>query len=140
MRREPFIYGMPHDEPRDDPQLGNKRNALIVQSARQLSAAKMIRFDEISHSFQISDLGRIAAKYYLRYQTIEVFSEPLVIVKVSIPAHDRYHVQRAHEKRRSLRDAVSSHGGRRKCIGLEQGQRLTSSLSRFKSGRTKSQN
>jgi antiviral helicase SLH1 len=65
---------MPHDEPKDDPNLGNKRNELIVQAARQLSAAKMIRFDEISNSFQISDLGRIAAKYYLRYQTMEVFS------------------------------------------------------------------
>ena len=65
---------MPHDEPRDDPQLGNKRNELTVRSARQLSVAKMIRFDEIANSFQISDLGRIAAKYYLRYQTMEVFS------------------------------------------------------------------
>jgi len=74
MRKEPFIYGMPHDEPKDDPQLGNKRNDLVVQSARQLSSAKMIRFDEILHSFQISDLGRIAAKYYLRFQTMEVFS------------------------------------------------------------------
>lgn len=74
MRKEPFIYGMPHDEPKDDPNLGNKRNELIVQSARQLAGAKMIRFDEISNSFQISDLGRIAAKYYLRFQTMEVFS------------------------------------------------------------------
>ena len=74
MRKEPFIYGMPHDELNDDPQLGNKRNDLIVQSSRQLSSAKMIRFDEISHSFQISDLGRIAAKYYLKHQTMEIFS------------------------------------------------------------------
>jgi antiviral helicase SLH1 len=66
--------GMPHDEPKDDPQLGNKRNDLIVQAARQLTAAKMIRFDEISNSFMISDLGRIAAKYYLKYQTMEIFS------------------------------------------------------------------
>ena len=69
------IQGMPHDEPKDDPQLGNKRNQLITQSARQLSAAKMIRFDEVSNTFVISDLGRIAAKYYLKYQTMEIFSE-----------------------------------------------------------------
>ena len=66
---------MPHDEPKDDPQLGNKRNQLITQSARQLSTAKMIRFDEVSNTFVISDLGRIAAKYYLKYQTMEIFSE-----------------------------------------------------------------
>ncbi|KAK8853378.1 hypothetical protein IAR55_004082 [Kwoniella newhampshirensis] len=74
MRREPFIYGMPHDVVKDDPQLGTKRNALIIQAARCLQAAKMIRYDEISNSFTISDLGRIAAKYYLRWQTIEVFN------------------------------------------------------------------
>ncbi|WWD19805.1 hypothetical protein CI109_104269 [Kwoniella shandongensis] len=74
MRREPFIYGMAHDVIKDDPQLGTKRNDLIIQAARCLQAAKMIRYDEISNSFVISDLGRIAAKYYLRYQTIEVFN------------------------------------------------------------------
>ncbi|WRT70052.1 uncharacterized protein IL334_007046 [Kwoniella shivajii] len=74
MRKEPFIYGMPHDVIKDDPQLGNKRNELISQAARLLQAAKMIRYDEISNTFAISDLGRIAAKYYLRYQTIEVFN------------------------------------------------------------------
>lgn len=66
---------MPHDEPKDDPQLGNKRYELITQAARHLSVAKMIRFDEISNALIISDLGRIAAKYYLKYQTVEVFSE-----------------------------------------------------------------
>lgn len=74
---------MPHDEPKDDPQLGNKRNELITQAARHLSVAKMIRFDEISNALIISDLGRIAAKYYLKYQTVEVFSES---PKLSTPA------------------------------------------------------
>lgn len=90
MRREPFIYGefeaeqqvltegMSHDEPRDDPQLGNKRSELVTQAARQLALAKMIRFDELTNSFIITDLGRIAARYYLRHQTVEVFSESAV--------------------------------------------------------------
>jgi antiviral helicase SLH1 len=66
---------MPHDEPKDDPQLGGKRDQLITNAARQLANARMIRFDEGRHSFVISDLGRIAARYYLRWQTVEVFSE-----------------------------------------------------------------
>lgn len=68
---------MSHDEPRDDPQLGNKRSELVTQAARQLALAKMIRFDELTNSFIITDLGRIAARYYLRHQTVEVFSESL---------------------------------------------------------------
>jgi antiviral helicase SLH1 len=65
---------MPHDELKDDPQLGNKRNELITQSARHLATAKMARYDERTSAFVISDLGRIAAKYYLKHQTIDVFS------------------------------------------------------------------
>jgi antiviral helicase SLH1 len=75
MRKEPLIYGMSHEEPRDDPQLGNQRNKLIIQAARQLATAKMIRYDEVHNAFVVSDLGRIAAKYYLKYQTIEIFSK-----------------------------------------------------------------
>ena len=74
---------MPHDEPKDDPQLGNKRNELITQSARHLAAARMIRFDEIANSFVISDLGRIAAKYYLKYQSMEIFSMRIRCPRVS---------------------------------------------------------
>lgn len=69
------MAGMAHDELKDDPQLGNKRNQLITQAALQLANAKMARYDDRAHAFMISDLGRIAAKYYLKYQTIDVFSE-----------------------------------------------------------------
>ncbi|EIW72173.1 hypothetical protein TREMEDRAFT_70643 [Tremella mesenterica DSM 1558] len=74
MKREPFVYGMPHDEGKDDPQLGNKRNELIIQAARRLSEARMIRFDEMAGALAITDLGRIAAKYYLKHSTVEVFN------------------------------------------------------------------
>lgn len=75
---------MPHDEPKDDPQLGNKRNQLITDAARQLVLAKMIRFDEISNALIISDLGRIAAKYYLKHQTMTIFSAFLDRLKVQL--------------------------------------------------------
>ena len=125
MRKEPFVYGecycvyltelicsgMRHNELEDDPQLGNKRNELIVQAARQLSAAQMIRFDELSNSFVISDLGRIAAKYYLRYQSIEVFSESLASVSAARLTMCRHHVQPQDEERRPLRHALTSDRG-----------------------------
>jgi antiviral helicase SLH1 len=121
MRREPFIYGMPstsqmtgrwctgmpHDELKDDPQLGNKRNELITQSARHLATAKMARYDEHTNAFVISDLGRIAAKYYLKHQTIDVFS-------TSPYSHwdklmRRWAVPRKNAERRFIRYAFKSY-------------------------------
>ena len=69
------MTGMDHDERKDDPQLGNKRNALVLSAAKELLSARMIQFDQIANTFTITDLGRIAAKYYIRHQTVEVFSE-----------------------------------------------------------------
>lgn len=70
---------MAHDVTKDDPQLGNKRNELIVQAARLLQKARMVRYDDLANTFGVTDLGRIAAKYYLRFSTIEIFSERILL-------------------------------------------------------------
>ncbi|KAJ9110457.1 hypothetical protein QFC19_001583 [Naganishia cerealis] len=75
MRRNPFLYGMEHDVLLEDPQLVNKRNALVRTAGRRLAEANMVIFDEINNKFHITDLGRIAAKYYLKHETIEVFNK-----------------------------------------------------------------
>ena len=74
MKREPFIYGMPHDEVKDDPQLGRKRSELVTFAAQQLASARMVQFDAQKRTLSSTDLGQIAAKYYLRHQTVEIFS------------------------------------------------------------------
>lgn len=68
------LKGMTYDEPIDDPQLGRKRHELITIAAKRLADARMIQSDEKSGSFTITDLGRIAAKYYIRHDTIEIFN------------------------------------------------------------------
>jgi replicative superfamily II helicase len=67
--------GMEHDVLQEDPQLVNKRNSLVRTAGRRLAEANMVIFDEINNKFHITDLGRIAAKYYLKHETIEVFSK-----------------------------------------------------------------
>lgn len=67
--------GISRDEVVDDPQLGNKRNELITLAARHLAGAGMIIFDRQSGAFAITDLGRIAAKYYIRHGSIEIFNK-----------------------------------------------------------------
>jgi antiviral helicase SLH1 len=66
---------MTHEEPGDDPQLGNKRHQLVTAAARKLADARMIMFNEITGSLIITDLGRIAAKYYIRTASIEIFNK-----------------------------------------------------------------
>ena len=48
-----------------------------MEAATQLANARMITFDRTSGSFTILDLGRIAAKYYIRHASIEIFNKEL---------------------------------------------------------------
>ncbi|PIL37268.1 hypothetical protein GSI_00961 [Ganoderma sinense ZZ0214-1] len=73
MKKSPFQYGMPWDEVVQDPTLGAKRNSLITAAASQLAEARMIAFDRNTGSLVITDLGRIAAKYYIRHKSVEIF-------------------------------------------------------------------
>ncbi|CAO1621678.1 unnamed protein product [Sympodiomycopsis kandeliae] len=77
MRRNPMAYGMSHDEVVDDPHLGAKRLSLITGAAKRLVLCKMMEFDEGSGKMVITDLGRIAARYYIPWRTIEIFNEKL---------------------------------------------------------------
>ncbi|KIK65385.1 hypothetical protein GYMLUDRAFT_350494 [Collybiopsis luxurians FD-317 M1] len=75
MRKNPFLYGIDRNAILDDPQLGSKRNELATQAAQKLAEARMIEFDRQTGSYRITDLGRIAARYYIKYQSIETFNE-----------------------------------------------------------------
>ncbi|KAF9483938.1 Sec63-domain-containing protein [Pholiota conissans] len=75
MRMNPFVYGIARETVLDDPQLGGKRNELISIAAQKLAFNKMITYDSQQGQFQITDLGRIAAKYYIRHTSIEVFNK-----------------------------------------------------------------
>jgi antiviral helicase SLH1 len=48
-----------------------------MEAARKLADARMIAFDQRAGAFTITDLGRIAAKYYIRHASIEIFNKEL---------------------------------------------------------------
>ncbi|KAH9938549.1 Sec63-domain-containing protein [Fomitopsis serialis] len=75
MRKNPFQYGMTRDQVAEDPYLGAKRTQLVIEAATRLAEARMITFDRTSRNFTILDLGRIAAKYYIRHASIEIFNK-----------------------------------------------------------------
>ncbi|KAF8309549.1 Sec63-domain-containing protein [Clavulina sp. PMI_390] len=74
MKRNPFAYGIPYDELSNDPGLRTRREDLIKAAAKKLVEARMIGFNEMTQAFTITDLGRIAAKYYIRHSSIEIFN------------------------------------------------------------------
>ena len=45
---------------------------LIVSAANSLDKAKMIRYAERNQSLSATDLGRIAANFYIKYASIQV--------------------------------------------------------------------
>ncbi|KAJ1602710.1 hypothetical protein NDA14_000301 [Ustilago hordei] len=75
MKRTPLTYGMTYDEVVDDPHLGVKRQQLINVGVKKLVECKMVEHDTITDRLKVTDLGRIAAKYYIGYKTIETFNE-----------------------------------------------------------------
>uniref|UniRef100_A0A6Q2ZC08 Activating signal cointegrator 1 complex subunit 3 n=1 Tax=Esox lucius TaxID=8010 RepID=A0A6Q2ZC08_ESOLU len=51
------------------------RKELVVEAARKLDKARMIRFEERTGYFASTDLGRTASHFYIKYNTIETFNE-----------------------------------------------------------------
>ena len=78
MRKNPQCYGIKYQELRDDPMLMGKRREIIIDAAKRLDKAKMIRFDETNEYLFPTDLGRTASHFYVKYDTVEIFNECLV--------------------------------------------------------------
>ena len=75
LAHDPLTAGLTWDQAADDPQLGTKRRQLVEEAASRLSEAGMIAFDRLTNQLIITDLGRIAAKYYVRHSSIIIFGE-----------------------------------------------------------------
>ena len=77
MRINPLVYGLNYSDVEDDPSLDAKRRQLIHTSAMALDKARMIRYNERTGDLNITDLGRTASHFYIKYDTVEVFNEML---------------------------------------------------------------
>ncbi|KIK30576.1 hypothetical protein PISMIDRAFT_26369 [Pisolithus microcarpus 441] len=71
MKKNPFQYGLSPQTLIDDPSLVERRQQAIKSAAKQLAQLKMIDFDADTETFTTKDIGQIAAKYYIRHQSIE---------------------------------------------------------------------
>jgi activating signal cointegrator complex subunit 3 len=77
MLANPLMYGVTHNECALDPELFEKRRALIEAAAARLDECRMVRFDRRTGALAPTDLGRAASHFYLRYETIDAFNAGL---------------------------------------------------------------
>uniref|UniRef100_A0A4W3HS74 Activating signal cointegrator 1 complex subunit 3 n=1 Tax=Callorhinchus milii TaxID=7868 RepID=A0A4W3HS74_CALMI len=75
MRANPLVYGINHKAYQMDYGLEKYRTELVIEAGRKLDKARMVRFEERTGYFSITDLGRTASHYYIQYNTIETFNE-----------------------------------------------------------------
>lgn len=57
--------------------MGLKQRSLVIDAARALDKAKMMRFDEKSGNFYCTELGRIASHFYIQYSSVETYNDML---------------------------------------------------------------
>ena len=77
MRINPQVYGLNYGDVEEDPSLEIRRRQLVHTSAMALDKARMIRYNERTGDLNITDLGRTASHFYIKYDTVEVFNEML---------------------------------------------------------------
>jgi antiviral helicase SLH1 len=68
---------MTYSDLSDDPSLSVKRRQLVTAAAQALVKARMITFNELTEAFIITERGQIAARYYIRHQSIEIFNKEM---------------------------------------------------------------
>eukprot|EP00871_Galdieria_phlegrea_P002639 jgi/Galph1/3376/GphlegSOOS_G2035.1 len=75
MIRNPTLYGVSPEAVKQDTTLKQRRLQLAHSAAITLDNAGLIRYERRSGSMQPTDLGRVASRYYVTYQTASIYSE-----------------------------------------------------------------
>ena len=75
MLRNPSLYGASEGELSTDPLLEQRRTDLIHTAATTLDKCALIKYERKSGQFQVTDLGRVAAYYYVSHATVAVYND-----------------------------------------------------------------
>eukprot|EP00493_Phyllostaurus_siculus_P011774 UN11941 len=77
MLNKPSVYHLDPEDLKDDPNLEQRRIDLAHSAALLLDKSNLIKYDKKSGNFQVTELGRVCAHYYLTHTTIQTFNEHL---------------------------------------------------------------
>ena len=73
MLRAPPLYGIP--DLQSDPLLVQHRADLVHTAAMQLSKAGMAKYDRRTGQMQATAVGKVAAYYYIKHNSMSVYNE-----------------------------------------------------------------
>ena len=75
MLRNPSLYKVEVND--SDPTLIARRNELVHSAAMLLSKSHLIKYDKATGSLHSTALGKISSHYYIKHQSMQVYSENL---------------------------------------------------------------
>ncbi|CAH0553226.1 unnamed protein product [Brassicogethes aeneus] len=77
MMRQPTLYGISHDQAKNDSLLEQQRADLVHTAALHLDRSGLIKYDRKTGQFQVTELGRIASHYYCTFDTMSTYNQLL---------------------------------------------------------------
>ncbi|XP_076460821.1 U5 small nuclear ribonucleoprotein 200 kDa helicase-like [Babylonia areolata] len=77
MLRNPTLYGISHDQVREDPFLQQRRKDLIHTAACALDRNNLVKYDRKTGHLQVTELGRIASHYYCTSESMATYNQLL---------------------------------------------------------------
>lgn len=77
MLRNPLAYGITADQKADDPMLHNRSRELVTEAAKLLDGNKMLSFHMQSGNLGTTQLGRVAAHFYIQAESVDTFNRQL---------------------------------------------------------------
>lgn len=77
MLRNPTLYQVSHDVAAADPLLKQRRADLVHTAASLLDRSNLIKYDKRTGAFRSTDIGRVAAHFYVSYRSMSTYNEHL---------------------------------------------------------------
>ena len=113
----------------DDRFLHEFRRKLIEKAGTDLNEARMVRFDKRTTSLAATDLGRVAAQYYIHHETILMWTKSLTrvmtdedLLKVVSGSEEFQQLQVREDEMTELEDLMARSAPVRVGMGAENSQ------------------
>ena len=77
MLKNPKLYSITEEEIKKDPYLIQRRTDLIHSAALTIDKHGLIKYDRKTGNFQMTQIGKVASHYYIKYQSMAIYNENL---------------------------------------------------------------